>query len=255
MGKIDKVVQNAEFTINKVDTVLNSRLVIAVIMIIDGIGYINNYDRTLVSMSKGIAEAVFIASALILITNLTTNKKDLKSILIPIIMMIISVIVRFNPNIISFNFRILFALIIIINALINIFNIRKLDRLSASLSFTKKKIKKDLQEDEKSKEYDFGVVLRKITYLLDPVGDLIEKTNKHVHIYILLNNISIILGILLLLNNNTTIVLCGIILIYTGLIDLFVFLRSVRLARKNKEALKQLHKEYVKERYVKEKKQ
>ena len=80
MGKIDKIVKNVDYTVNKVDNVLHTRLIIAIIMIIDGIGYVINYNRTMESMSKGIGEAIFIASLLILITNLTTNKKDFKSI-------------------------------------------------------------------------------------------------------------------------------------------------------------------------------
>lgn len=45
------------------------------------------------------------------------------------------------------------------------------------------------------------------------------------------------------------------VIIYTGLLDLLMFLRTVRLARKNKEALKQVHKEYINDRYEKDKKQ
>ena len=255
MGKIDKISKNIDYTTKKIDTVMNSRLIIAIFMIVDGIGYIIDNNRTMESMSKGVGESVFLASLTILITNITTNKRDFKSIAFPINMMIFSGVIYLFPKNFSFNIRVLIAIIIIFNALINIFNIRKLDRLSASLSYTQKKLKKELEQDEKSKEFDKGVILRKISKLLDPVGNLIEKANTNVHLYIMLNNVSIILGVLLLLNDNITVVVCGIVLIYTGIFDLLMFLRSVRLARKDKEALKQLHKEYIKDRYEKEKKQ
>jgi dolichol kinase len=206
-------------------------------------------------MTKGIGQSVFLASLTILLTNIFTKKRDYKSIIVPISVMIFSGIIYLYPNIFSFNIRVLFAIIIIFNALINILTIRKLNKISASLTYTEKKLKKELEQDEKSKEYDKGVILRKITKLLDPLGELIEKANKKVHLYIMLNNISILLGILLFLNDTITIVVCGIALLNTGLFDLLMFLRSVRLSRKNKEALKQVHKEYLKDRYEKEKKQ
>lgn len=232
---IDNISKNIDYTSKKIDNIMHKRLIVAVFMIVEGFDYIIHSNKTTISMSRGVGEAVFLAALFILITNIADKKRDLKSILFPIFMMLFSGFIYLNPKMFSYNIRILLALLIIFNALINIFNIRKLNKVSASLSYVDKKIKGKLEQDNNSKKYDKGVILRKASRFLDPLGNLIEKANKHYHLYMMLNNISIFLGILLLTKDNITVVVCGIIFIYTGIFDLLMFFRSFRLSRKSKE--------------------
>jgi hypothetical protein len=47
MGKLDKISKNIDYTSKKIDTIMHSRLIIAIFMIVDGIGYIIDHNRTI----------------------------------------------------------------------------------------------------------------------------------------------------------------------------------------------------------------
>ena len=232
----EKITKNLEFTTKKIDTILNSSLVIAIFMIYDGIKYIINPSKGIISLTKGIGLSVFLASTIILITDIINKKKEVKDYAFIISIIIFSVIIYFFPKVFSNSIRIILAIFIILDALINIFNIKKLDKLSESLTNQENKIKDRFNKDGKTKDFNKGVVIRKVDRVLNPLDNLIEKANQNIRLYLILNNISIVLGVLLLFNNSITILVCGIALVYTGVVDLLIYIRSVRLSNKKKKS-------------------
>ena len=94
------------------------------------------------------------------------------------------------------------------------------------------KIKDKFNNDKSKIDFDKGSFLKSVNKLAEPINNVLEKMDDKPILYLILNVISIVLGILLLTKDNATIVLCGIILVYTGIFDAFMYLRSRRLSKK-----------------------
>lgn len=88
-----------------------------------------------------------------------------------------------------------------------------------------KNLNKDLYEGvEKQKER-----------FMNPLKNVVGKTNKSSILYIVTNAASIILGILLLMFSSISMIACGIIFIYTGTSDLLIAMRTMNVSKKIKE--------------------
>ena len=229
-----KIIEKIENIINQLGCMMSSRLFIALFMIIDGISFMINPKSTMRSMAQTVALCAFIASSGILITTIKTDKRNIKTIIMTILMMIICVFVFINPKFFAQNLRILLAIFIILNGLINIFNILKLDKISSNLTYTENQLKNKFTEGKKQKEFDKEVILTQTGRLVNPVINFIEQASGNTILYLMLNIISVILGIFVFIADDVSFLICGIILIYTGIFDLLIFIRAKNLSRKAK---------------------
>ena len=235
----ENISKNINFTSKKIDIILHSKLILAVFMILDGVNFIMYPDKSMYGMAQTVASTAFLAAGAIIIAYIKTDKKDIKTLTLPIIMLVVSGVIFIFPKPFALNLRLIIALFIILNGLINIFNIQKLDKVSASLSFAEDKIKGKLDKGAEAESSNSKVTIGQASRLLDPISNVIEKANKKIYLYLILNIISIFLGILLFTSDNITIIVCGIILLYTGLFDLLMYLRSRRLEKKSKKVNKE----------------
>ena len=232
--KIKKITENIEYVSQKIDTIMQNRLIIAIFMIVDGICLIIDPIDKMEFIAKVIAFSAILASSTVIITNIKSKARNIKSIVMASIMIIICAGIIIFPEILAINVKVLIAIFIIFNGLINIFNIMKLDKLSSYISNTENKIKNKFDKNEKDKGFNKGVVLEQTEKISNPLNNFIEKTNKNSILYFILNIISVILGIVLLTTDTTALILCGIILIYTGTFDLLIFVKSKKLSKKLK---------------------
>ena len=235
--KINKenISKNIDFTSKKIDIILHSKLILAAFMILDGISFIMYPDNSMNGMAQTVASCAFIAAGAIIISYIKAEKRDIKTLTLPILMLVISAIIFLFPKPFAMNLRLIIAIFIILNGLINIFKIKKLDNVSASLSFAENKIKGKLDKGAEAESDNSKVTIGQTARLLDPLSNFIEKANKKYYLYLILNIISIFLGILLFTSDNITIVVCGVILLYTGSFDLLMYIRSRILEKMNKE--------------------
>ena len=235
-----RIKSNVESTSKKIDSMMNNRFFLAVFMIIDGICFIINPTDKMEFTAIFVGVCIILASCGVLITNIKSKYKDIKSIIIASVMIILSVFIIMNPTILVMNIRIILALLIILNGLINILNTLKIDKISMHLSNTEKKIKNDFEKYEKELDLNKDSVMREVEKVANPLNSFIEKVSNISILYFILNGISIILGLFLFSADNITLVICGVILIYTGLSDLLILAKSIGLSNKLKK---------IKERY------
>ena len=230
-----KITEKIEDTSKKIDSIMHNRLIIAIFMILDGINFILNPVQSVEMMAQTIACFAFIASGASLITNI--KNRDTKSIIFAIAMIIISICTFVFPKVFALNLRGLIGIFIIINGLINIFNIIKLDKVSTQLLNTENKRKDKFDNNETDQSFNKGVILEQTGKVINPINNVIEKSsNKSSVLYFALNVLSIILGLFLFTSKNVTLVVCGLILIYSGSFDLLMFIKSYKLS-KNKKIL------------------
>lgn len=234
--KIDfeKISSKVEDTANKIDIIMKNRLIIAVFLIIDGISFILSPNNSINQMGRAVAIFVFLASGLVFITNITAKTKDKKSIIISIIIMIICIITYIYPNVISMYLHIVLAIVIIINGLTNLLNSLNLNKMSAYIANIEIKIKNRVNNNKMNKDFKAGIK-EQTEKIVNPLSKFINRTTELNVLYIIFNSISIILGILLLVKSNITIIIWGIVFIYTGITDFITVAKSRNLAEKLKE--------------------
>lgn len=232
----DDIIKKIENTTKKVDVIMRNRLIIAAFLIIDGINFILNPTRSISDMARFVALFVFIASATAIITNISAKKKDLKSIIISSISIVISILIFIFPRFMALYIRMILSLFIIVNGLINIFNVLKLDKASSYIRNIENKVKEIVHKGRIEENFEKGIKeqTKRVTRPLNELMDITEKVS-YSYLYLVINVISIILGVLLLIWSNITIVIWGVIFIFLGTSDFLMATKSMNISKKLKE--------------------
>lgn len=230
----NKVRNKIENIANKVDIIMRNRLIIAIFLIVDGINFILKPNSSMHDMARSVALFVFLASGTLLITNITSSKKDKKSIIMSIIIIAMCISFYIFPTVISIYLKLILAFLIIFNGVINILNCLKLDKVSAFITEKENTIKNIVHKKELNKDFENGIN-EQTEKLMNPLDNVINKTSKKTWIYVIVNIISIILGVLLLIKPDVTMVVWGVIFIYTGLSDFIMVAKSMNISKKIKE--------------------
>ena len=243
----DNAAKKVEGISNTIDIIMRNRLFIAFFLVVDGITFIMNPEATLPEMAKNIMLLVILAAAGILITNLAAKTRDIKTIILSIIVIILGIIFYFYPDLISAYLQLLLALFIIYDGVTNIANALNLNKL---LKFNqtiaekynkiinrKQPVEKKLAQQEKFKDVDDSVngeLEQQKKKLVAPLKSIIGKTNKSSRLYIVANAASVILGIILLVFPGVSMTIWGLIFLYTGLPNLLAAIKSMELVAKIK---------------------
>ena len=74
--------------------------------------------------------------------------------------------------------------------------------------------------------------------LITPLKNILNKTNKSSKLYIITNIATIILGILLIIFPDVSMVVWGLIFLYTGFSDLFISIKTMGISSKIKEKIR-----------------
>lgn len=245
---LDNTIKKVETISSKVEIIMRNRLIIAFFLIVDGITFLLNPDTTLPEMAKNIILLVILAAAGVLIANLSAKTKDKKTILISLAIIAVSIFFYIYPDLISAYLQLLLALFIIYDGLVNISNALNLDWMTKftgiiaekydKIASRKKTRKKNEERNEKFKDIDNNInegLEEQKKKLVAPLKNIVNKTNKSSKIYIAANVISIILGLILLIFPGVSMMVWGLIFLYTGLPNLFAAMKSMDLFNKIKE--------------------
>ena len=230
----DSTVKKVESLTNKADIIMRNRIIIAIFLIVDGLTFVLNPSASLTGLTRNIIIFVLIASFSTLIANLSAKVKDKKSIIVSIVIIIIGIIMFIYPDFIAAYVQILFALFIIYEGTMNIIKALNLNKLSGYTQAITKKIDKFAKHKDSNSSFDEGFEEQKEKFM-NPLKRMVGNTNKTSILYIVINAITVILGFSLLLFSNTSIIVCGIIFIYTGVSDLLFAMKAMNISKKIKE--------------------
>lgn len=245
----DKTIKKVESISNKVDIIMCNRLIIAFFLIVDGITFMLNPETTLPEMARNIILIILLAAASILITNLAAKTKDKKTITISLAIIAAGIFFYFYPDLIAAYMQLLLSLFIIYDGVTNIANILHLnDKLSKytkaisrkynNLIHRKVKDEKKKQQQEKFKDIDNNInegLEQQKEKLITPLRKIINKTNKSSTLYIIANTASITFGIILLVYPDVSMMIWGLIFLYTGLSNFFIAAKTIGLVTKIKQ--------------------
>lgn len=244
----DSTIKKAEVILSKVNIIMQNRLIIALFLIIDGITFILNPNGSLAGMARNVIILVLLASFSILVANICSKTKDVKTIVISTVIIIIGIIIYIYPDLVSAYIQLILSAFIICNGVINIvktLNLNKLSKYTKVITEKYNKIvnhrkvnKKNEERKEKfkdvNKNFNEGMERQK-EKLITPLKSIVNKSSKFSALYITTNVASIILGIILIIFPDVSMTLWGIIFLYAGIPDLLVAIRTMDVSRKIKE--------------------
>lgn len=246
----DNTVKKMEGLSDKINILMRNKLIIAIFLIVDGITFVLNPNSSLAEMSRAIIILVLLASLSTLLANLSVKPRDIKSIIISLIIIIFGIVLYIYPDLISAYIQIILSLFIIGNGILNIVNSLNLKNESkytkiiaekCNKIINKKKENKDLNEEKKeekfkdvNKNFNEGMEQQK-ERLIAPLERLVGKTSNLPVLYIVANVATVILGIILLIFPDVSMVIWGIIFLYIGLSDLLVTMKTINISKKIKE--------------------
>ena len=114
---LEKAAKKAEGVVNNVTAIMQSGLIIAFFLIIDGITFILNPENTLRGMAQNIILIVILAVASIFLTSLFEKPRKRKTIAISLLLLIMSIILWIFPDLIAAYLWLALSLFIIILSL------------------------------------------------------------------------------------------------------------------------------------------
>lgn len=231
----DSTIKKVENISNKADVIMRNKLIIAIFLIVDGITFIMNPNNSLAEMARNIIIIALLASFSTMITNIASKTKDTKSIIMSIVIIVILVIIYIYPDMISAYIQIIFALFIIFEGLINIFNALNMNKLSKYTQGISEKFGNIISQKNGNQDDVYKGMEEQKDKLINPLKNIVGKTSKTSILYIIVNMASIILGVILIVFPNISMVVWGIIFMYTGISDLMVAMRTMSISKKIKE--------------------
>lgn len=247
----DETVKKVEGMAGKVDIIMRNRLIIAFFLIVDGITFILNPDTTLAGMAQNIMLIIIFAAASVLLANLAAKKKDVKTIVISIVIIILAIFFHIYPDFVAAYLQLIMALFIIYEGASNIIRVLNLnDKLSKytgaitkrynKLVHRKKKTttKEQKVRREKFKEIDDSInteLEAQKKKLINPLESMMNKSYKSMAVYIVANVVSVIFGIILLVCPDVSMMVWGMIFLYTGISNMAIGIKTMGLAKKLKE--------------------
>ena len=238
---LDKTAKTVEDLSKKVDVITRNRLVIAIFLIVDGITFLLNPDTTLGGMAQNIILIMLLATLSVFLTSLASKTKDIKTIVISLIVLVVGAFFYFYPDIIAAYIQLLLSLFIIYDGMVNLSNVLNLNILSRFTKFVARKFErkpKKKSKDAKFKEVDDNIdkgLEEQAEKLMNPLKNIVGKANKSSILFIIANTASITLGVILLVFPGASMMIWGIIFLYTGLTNLSIAARTTHLFQKIKE--------------------
>lgn len=244
----ENAARKVESVSNIIGVIAKNRLIIAIFLIVDGITFISNPDNTLGEMARNIILIALFATFSVFITNVASKTKDIKTIIVSLIILILGIIFYIFPDIIAAYIQLLLALFIIYDGASNIVRVLNLTWAARAAKYIrerfkkifgrKKTSKKKSDYDEKFKDVDKNLnagLEEQANKLMTPLKGIVNKTQKSSILFAIMNGISVILGIFLLIFPGVSMSVWGLIFLYTGGSNLMVAARSMNLMRKIKE--------------------
>lgn len=244
----DETAKKIEGVANTVDIIMKNRLIIAVFLIVDGITFLQNPDTTLNGMAQNIILLALLATFTVFITSVASKVKDVRTIVISALILVVGGVFYFFPDLIAAYIQVALALFIIYDGVKNIANTLHLSKLSGytqkiadkyeKIAHRKAKDAAKQAEREKFKEVDDSLdngLNEQAKKLMSPLENIVNKTSKFSWLYIAANVTTVVLGLVLLIYPSASMMVWGLIFLYTGITNFVASVKSMGLAKKLRE--------------------
>jgi uncharacterized membrane protein HdeD (DUF308 family) len=219
-----------EKTVLLLGRISRNRLILAVLLVVDGIVFLANPEQPVEEMGRTIAITMAFAAAAIIIPKIVAKERFVR--FIPAFLLLAAGgLMFFYPDVLSAYFRLLLALVIIINGSINLLNVLGLSREQEIVVSFRDKITRLFSRIKSPKDLEEGIDEQASKYFR-PLQKIISETEGHKIFYLATNVLAVILGALLLIKPDLSITVFGLIFIYVGISDFVMVYRTRKISEK-----------------------
>ena len=227
---MEKKTVDIEKITHRVEQVVQNRLIIAILLIVDGVVFLMNPGKTVEEMGRAIAISMALAAAAMVITRIAAKERFVR--FLPVLILLAAAgLMYFFPAFLSGCFRIILALLIIINGIVNLFNILGVNYSQGVFGTVEGTVRTAASKVKRSKELEEGIQEQTKKYLR-PIHQIVSETKGHKTVFIVTNILSVILGVLMLAKPDLSISIFGAIFIYVGFSDFLLAFRAKKIAEK-----------------------
>ena len=248
MRKKHNFTEKIEKLIAFIERVMQSKLVIAVLLLVDGIALITNPHGGVTGLGQGLAISVGLAALTILITTIPKKPKS-RNMIIKICLaaaaLIMCVAFYFWPTFLSEILIHLLAIVVMSNSVSNILHILKLRGIKKKKEKVDEKaaeLKRELYENSPDYELSASIeqgVESQFSRFLNPLKRITENLGIGSIISIIIDLLSIAAGILIFFHESVGDVImrvCGLAMVIVAISDLRVIIRAWIAKRKEAQA-------------------
>ena len=225
-----KITVDLEKTVHMVEQVSRNRLILAIFLVVDGVIFLMNPERPVEDMERAVALCMILTAGAMIIAKITARER-FSSFLPALLLLAAGGLMHFFPDALSAYFRLMLALLIVINGSLNLLSILGLNRAKETLAAMESKGKNALSRLKKSKDLENGFQEQTKKYLR-PLHQVVSETEGHKVVSFVTNLLSVILGVLLLVQANISITVFGLIFIYVGISDFLLAFGTRKIAQK-----------------------
>ena len=219
-----------EKTLKTVERISQNRLILALFLVVDGILFLANPEQPVEGMGQSIAICMVLAAGAMIVAKIVA-KERLVRFIPALILLVAGGLMYFYPDVLSAYFRLLLALVIIINGLLNLFDLLGLGRARETVTALRDKITGLFSRVKTPKDLNNGIDEQGNRYLR-PLQKIVSESKGHKAVTVVTNLFSVILGVLLLVKADLSITIFGVIFIYVGFSDFLLAFRTRKISEK-----------------------
>ncbi len=226
-----------------VQRISQTRFVLAISLIVTGIVFILNPEQSVENMGRDLAFCMVFAAGAMIIAKIAAKERFVR-FLPALILLAAGGLMCFYPDNLSAYFRLLLALLIIINGAINLLDILGLTQPRKIIAALRVKVEAFFTRLKKPKELVEGME-EEAGKFMNPLYKIVSESKWHKVVYFTTNFLAVILGVLLLFQPDLSITIFGLIIIYTGISDLVMAFKTRKMSKdlRNKEHRKTMPEE------------
>lgn len=225
-----KITIDIEKTALMVERISRNRLILAIALVVDGVLFLLNPGQTVEGMGRAIAITMMLAAGTLIITKISV-KEPFVRFLPALILLAAGGLLWFFPEKLSASFRFLLALLIIINGIVNLMSILGLSHTQDILATLDEKARKAFSRIKNSEDLENGLQEQTRRYMR-PLHQVVSESEGHKAGSVVINLLSVILGVLLLVKADISITIFGIIFIYVGISDFLLAFKTRKISEK-----------------------
>lgn len=219
-----------EKTLKTIERISQNRLILALFLVVDGILFLTNPAQPVEGMGQSIAICMVFAAGAMIVAKIVA-KEHLVRFIPALLLLAAGVLMYFYPDVLSAYFRLLLALVIIINGLLNLFDLLGLGHARETVTTLRDKITSLFSRVKTPKDLDNGINEQSNRYLR-PLQKIVSESKGRKPVYFVTNLLSVSLGVLLLVQPNLSITAFGLIFIYVGISDFVMVFRTRKISEK-----------------------
>ena len=225
-----KITLDIEKTALMVERIARNRMILAIALTVDGIMFLMNPGKTVEGMGRAIAITMLLVAGAMIITKITVKEPFVRFVPV-LILLAAGGLMYFFPEGLSAYFRLLLALLIIVNGIVNLLSFLGLSSAQGILVTVEDKAQKTFSRLKSPKDLGNGLQEQTNRYIR-PLHQIVSESEGHKAVSVVTNLLSVLLGVLLLVKADLSITIFGVIFIYVGISDFLLAFRTRKISEK-----------------------